>query len=160
MKKIFTFLALTISLYSHELKLYVEDNKNNTITVAGEFDTGEDAAGAMVRLESLINGSVLFQKRLPIESEIVVDIPKEPYKVVLDGGENHTLEKDGIAPLEGFDLNLTSKIKQTSSTKKVNSNEWDSLTIIFFSICASLFALTIYFSNKNTNKILRYLKEN
>ncbi|MBL3519879.1 hypothetical protein H0A43_05290, partial [Arcobacter lanthieri] len=52
MKKIFMLLALAFSLYSHELILIVEDNKDNTITVAGEFDTGDSVAGALVRLES------------------------------------------------------------------------------------------------------------
>ncbi|WP_418186432.1 hypothetical protein [Aliarcobacter lanthieri] len=157
-KKIFVLLTLTLSLCAHELLLFVEDNKDNTITVAGEFDTGDDAAGAMVRIESLISGDVLFQQRLPKESEITIDIPKEPYQVVLDGGSGHTLVKEGIAPLEGYSEELKAKSKQVTVPQNV-SHERDNVTIVFFTICIILFGLTIYFSNRNTNRILQQLKE-
>ncbi|MFW0697016.1 hypothetical protein ACN09X_11630 [Aliarcobacter butzleri] len=51
------------------------------------------------------------------------------------------------------------------TTKKLSvaqntNNEWDLITIVFFVLCLILFAMSIYFSNKNTNKILQQLKEN
>ena len=46
------------------------------------------------------------------------------------------------------------------STAQNANNEWDLLTIFFFVLCLILFGLAIYFSNKNTNKILEKLKEN
>ncbi|MCG3676323.1 hypothetical protein [Aliarcobacter butzleri] len=66
------------------------------------------------------------------------------------------------APLEGFKEELKSK---NDSTKKLSvaqnvNNEWDLITIVFFVLCLILFAMVIYFSNKNTNKILQQLKEN
>ena len=102
MKKILIFMFFSMSLFAHNLIMNVIDNKDNTITVVGEFSTGEDAAGAMIRLESLVNAEVLYKQRLPQESELTINIPKEPYQIVLDGGPGHTIVKEGIAPLEGF----------------------------------------------------------
>ena len=138
------------------------DNKNNTITIIGDEEHKQGLAGSLIKVESLISGEILFKDRLPKESKITIDIPKEPYQVVLDGGPGHTIVKEGIAPLEGFKEELKSKI---DSTKKLSvaqnaNNEWDLITIVFFVLCLILFAMAIYFSNKNTNKILQQLKEN
>lgn len=163
MKKIFIFLTicLSVSLYAHNLIVNVMDNGDNTITARGEFSTGEDAAGAMIRLESLISGNILFKQRLPQESELIINIPKEPYQIVLDGGPGHTIIKEGIAPIEGFNEELKEKVEDVSSklSKPENlNNDWDLITIFFFTLCLILFALSIYFSNKNTNKILEKIK--
>lgn len=161
MKKIFVFIFLSISLYAHNLIMNVMNNGDNTITVVGEFSTGEDAAGAMIRLESLVNGEVLYKERLPQESELTITIPKEPYQIVLDGGPGHTIVKDGIVPIEGFKEELKEKVNEVNSklsTAQNANNEWDLITIFFFSLCLILFGLAIYFSNKNTNKILEEIK--
>lgn len=161
MKKILIFVFFSMSLFAHNLIMNVIDNKDNTITVVGEFSTGEDAAGAMIRLESLVNAEVLYKQRLPQESELTINIPKEPYQIVLDGGPGHTIVKEGIAPLEGFKKEIKEKEVNTKlSTAQNANNEWDLITIFFFSLCLILFGLAIYFSNKNTNKILEKLKEN
>lgn len=161
MKKILIFMFFSMSLFAHNLIMNVIDNKDNTITVVGEFSTGEDAAGAMIRLESLVNAEVLYKQRLPQESELTINIPKEPYQIVLDGGPGHTIVKEGIAPLEGFKKEIKEKEVNTKlSTAQNANNEWDLLTIFFFVLCLILFGLAIYFSNKNTNKILEKLKEN
>lgn len=161
MKKILIFVFFSMSLFAHNLIMNVIDNKDNTITVVGEFSTGEDAAGAMIRLESLVNAEVLYKQRLPQESELTINIPKEPYQIVLDGGPGHTIVKEGIAPLEGFKKEIKEKEVNTKlSTAQNANNEWDLLTIFFFVLCLILFGLAIYFSNKNTNKILEKLKEN
>lgn len=156
-------MFFSMSLFAHNLIMNVIDNKDNTITVVGEFSTGEDAAGAMIRLESLVNAEVLYKQRLPQESELTINIPKEPYQIVLDGGPGHTIVKEGIAPLEGFKKEIKEKEKEVNtklSTAQNANNEWDLLTIFFFVLCLILFGLAIYFSNKNTNKILEKLKEN
>lgn len=162
MKKVFIFLSLVITLYAHNLVMNIIDNKDNTITIRGEFSTGEDAAGALIRLESLISGEVLYKERLPNESELTITIPKEPYQIVLDGGPGHTIVKDGIAPIDGFTEELKTKVDNTKKLSKAqnSTNDWDLLTIIFFTLCLILFVMAIYFSNKNTNKILEKLKEN
>lgn len=162
MKKILIFVFFSMSLFAHNLIMNVIDNKDNTITVVGEFSTGEDAAGAMIRLESLVNAEVLYKQRLPQESELTINIPKEPYQIVLDGGPGHTIVKEGIAPLEGFKKEIKEKEKEVNtklSTAQNANNEWDLLTIFFFVLCLILFGLAIYFSNKNTNRILEKLKE-
>ena len=156
-------MFFSMSLFAHNLIMNVIDNKDNTITVVGEFSTGEDAAGAMIRLESLVNAEVLYKQRLPQESELTINIPKEPYQIVLDGGPGHTIVKEGIAPLEGFKKEIKEKEKEVNtklSTAQNANNEWDLLTIFFFVLCLILFGLAIYFGNKNTNKILEKLKEN
>lgn len=156
-------MFFSMSLFAHNLIMNVIDNKDNTITVVGEFSTGEDAAGAMIRLESLVNAEILYKQRLPQESELTINIPKEPYQIVLDGGPGHTIVKEGIAPLEGFKKEIKEKEKEVNtklSTAQNANNEWDLLTIFFFVLCLILFGLAIYFSNKNTNKILEKLKEN
>lgn len=161
MKKILIFVFFSMSLFAHNLIMNVIDNKDNTITVVGEFSTGEDAAGAMIRLESLVNAEVLYKQRLPQESELTINIPKEPYQIVLDGGPGHTIVKEGIAPLEGFKKEIKEKEKEVNtklSTAQNANNEWDLLTIFFFVLCLILFGLAIYFSNKNTNKILEKIK--
>jgi hypothetical protein len=163
--KIFTvyiFLLLSLDLFSHEIFLNVLDNKDNTITVFGDTSTGEDTAGALIKLESLINAKILFKERLPESSKLIIPIPKEPYQIVLDAGpEEGIFVKGGIAPIEGFNKEFIEKINNNNSklskTKEVDEN-WDLLTIFFFTLCLILFGLAIYFSNKNTNKILNQLK--
>ncbi len=160
MKKIFILISFVMSMYAHNLIMNVMDNADNTITVVGEFSTGEDAAGALIRLESLLSGEILYKERLPQESELTVTIPKEPYQIVLDGGPGHTIVKKGVAPLEGFNQELKGKSINSKLSKPQESNNWNVITILFFTVCLILFALAIYFSNKNTNKILHQLKKN
>ncbi|WP_418186511.1 hypothetical protein [Aliarcobacter lanthieri] len=164
MKRVFLVLLLFCSsLFSHSLVMNLYDNNDNTITVIGEFSTGEEATGALVKVESLISGEILFQQRLPKESELTIDIPKEPYQVVLDGGEGHTIVKDGIAPKEGFSKQLSDKEKDVvvKITEKKVEKIWgiSSGTGVFFGICIVLFILAIYFGFYNTNRILREVRK-
>lgn len=157
-KFLFIFLFLTLNLYSHTLLLNVYDNEDNTITIMGGFNTGDSATGAMVRLESLVSGDILYKKRLPDESEVTVNIPKEEYQVVLDGGPGHILVEKGIAPINGFEI----KAKNTEKNKVTqaeNKKETLSSTLIFLlSIGFILIILTLYFSFRNTNKLIEELK--
>ncbi|RXJ88595.1 hypothetical protein CRV01_12070 [Arcobacter sp. CECT 8983] len=158
MKSILVFLLLSISLNAHTLLMDVIDNEDNTITVVGAFSTGEKTVGALVKLESLVSGEVLFQKRLPEESELTIEIPKEQYQVVLDGGPGHTVVKEGFAPLEGF----AKKASMETSSKKLSQNQQGTIVntsvIVLFSIAFILLALTLYFSARNTKMLTAQIK--
>lgn len=170
MKQILIILSLLFTTsHAHILLINVFDNEDNTITVEGIYNTGDLATGAMVRFESLVTGEILFKQRLPIESELTIKVPTEPYQIVLDGGPGHILIKEGIAPLEGFSNeskdNKTKEkvskinIRNTLSIAQNNTGEWNNTIIYLFSICLILFGLAIYFSFKNTNKILKEIKQ-
>ncbi len=158
-KLILVFLLISLNLSAHTLLMDVIDNEDNTITVVGAFSTGEKTVGALVKLESLISGEVLYQKRLPDESELTIEIPKEQYQVVLDGGPGHTVVKEGFAPLEGF----TKKTSTETSSKKLSQNQHGALintsVIVLFSIAFVLLALTLYFSARNTKILTAQLKK-
>ncbi|RXJ60356.1 hypothetical protein CRV04_04775 [Candidatus Marinarcus aquaticus] len=163
MKKLIalTALLLSITLYAHTLLMNVMDNEDGTIVVMGQFSTGENAQGALVRLESLITGEILFKQRLPQESEITIEIPKEPYQIVLDGGPGHTIIKEGIEPVGGFSVkadkkDVSAKLSQAESV----TNEWSMPMIVFGTLTMILIGFTLYFSMKNTQKILQMVKEN
>lgn len=152
---------LTSFVYSHTLLLNVFDNEDNTITVEGVFSTGETAPGAQIRLESLSSGEILYKKRLPEESELIIDIPKESYKVILNGGPGHQIIKDGISPKEGFQkLSISKNINVTSSNPSNNKEGISEGEIILFSILIALLLLiiTIFISIKNTNRLIYELK--
>lgn len=161
MKKILIFIYLiTLNLQAHSLLMNVIDNEDDTITVVGEFSTGELAVGALVRLEALNSGEILYKKRLPDSSELTFDIPKEPYQVVLDGGPGHQIVKDGIAPLDGFNMQVSkSETKKELSKPRSFTKEWSLAYIVLISLTLILIALSVYFSKRNTDKILRAIKE-
>jgi len=155
--KILGVLSLLVSfLEAHTLMMNIANNGDGTITVVGEFSTGELAAGAMVRLESLVSGSTLFKQRLGVEGELAIPIPKEPYQVVLDGGPGHVIVKEGIAPAEGFSIQVSEAGKSTKKLSEAQSStgEWSLPTMILFSLAMALMGLTLYFSARNTKKLL------
>lgn len=158
-KSILVLLLLSLNLNAHTLIMDIIDNEDNTITVVGAFSTGEKTVGALVKFESLITGEILYQKRLPKESELTINIPKEQYQVVLDGGPGHTVVKEGFAPLEGF----TKKTDKTQISKKLSQNQHGALintsVIVLFSIAFVLLGLTLYFSAKNTKMLTSQLKK-
>ena len=158
-KSILFFLLLSLNSSAHTLLMDIIDNEDNTITVVGAFSTGEKTVGALVKLESLVSGEVLYQQRLPQESELTINIPKEQYQVVLDGGPGHTVVKEGFAPLEGF----TKKSSKEDSNKKLSQNQQGLLVntslITLFSIAFILLALTLYFSARNTKMLITQLKK-
>lgn len=159
LRYIFLALFLTVNLSAHTLLMNVFNNDDNTITVIGEFSNGQKAAGAMIRLESLATGEILFKKRLPDESEITIDIPKEEYQVVLDGGPGHQIVKDGIAPLEGFSIKASKEAKKKLSQPRQRSNELGMPLIILLSLGFLFIALALYFSAKNTKTLMAQLKK-
>lgn len=156
-----TALLLNMTLYAHTLLMNVMDNEDGTIVVMGQFSTGENAQGALVRLESLVTGEILFKERLPMESELNIAIPQEPYQIVLDGGPGHTIIKEGIEPAGGFSVkadkkDVSAKLSQAESV----TNEWSIPMIVFATLTMILIGFTLYFSMQNTQKILHMIKEN
>ncbi len=145
-------------IYAHSLLLNVFDNQDNTITVEGVFNTGELASGAQIRLESLISDKILYKKRLPDEGELIIQIPKEPYNIVMNGGAGHQIVKKGIAPIEGFKKELNNKIK--TQVSKPNKQKDSSSKIILIAVVTAILLLfiTIFISIRNTNKLMRELK--
>lgn len=162
--KIGILLLTPLYVFAHSLVLYVDDNKDGTITIAGEFNTGESAAGALVKLEALHSGEILFQQRLT-DDEIIVDIPKIPYKIVLDGGgADHQEEKIGIPPPNGFDK-VEEKVVKTEAKKEQKPNrsllQISSSPAVTISIVLAFILLfaTMLVSIRNTNKILKKLED-
>lgn len=152
-KKVLIFLLVLTSLFAHKIVLNVIDNEDNTITIIGGYDTGQSAANALVRLESISSGKVLYEKRLSDESEMRVKIPNEPYKIVLDGGAGHTQIKEGIAPKGGF------KTKKAKNTKHKTQNQQLNIAYIITLLVAIVFMiLTMFFSYKNTQKLINLQK--
>ena len=162
MKKILTTICLFMltNLSAHTLIMNLLDNEDDTLTIVGQFSTGQNAVDAMVRVEALNTGTLLFQKRLPDEGEVTIPIPLEPYQVVLDGGPGHQLVQDGIPPIKGF---KESKINNKTETKELSKaknsrNTWSLAYIVLISFTLLLLILTIYYSKRNTDKILRSIE--
>ena len=152
--KFFILLIIPINLFAHSLILNLIDNEDGTITIAGEFSTGESASGALVKIVASQTKETILEKRLDDESEITVKIPSIKYDVILDGGPNHTAKKPGIEPPEGF--------KETKKEKKVQEEKNTQISLsykVLFTIAFLLFALTILISIYNTNKILKESKK-
>lgn len=163
-KKLMSFILVCLLpsfLMSHTLILNLDDNDDGTILIEGVFNTGQLAPGAEVRVESLVTGKILFKKRLPAESEVTIDIPKEPYQVVLDGGPGHQIVKDGIEPRGGFSEELNKKNQEVKvSQSRSSMQELPIEMIISVAVAFILLFLTIFISIKNTNKIIEQLKRN
>lgn len=144
------FISFT-SVFAHKLILSIVDNDDDTLTVIGGYDTGQSAANANIKVESLNSGKILFEKRLPDESELIVKIPDEPYQIVLDGGPGHQDIKKGIPPKGGFKVKLDEAKKQQPAS---NAKGLNLPYIITLSIALLLMILTMYFSYRNTRKLL------
>lgn len=155
----FIFLiSLQKAIFAHTLLLNVFDNEDNTITVEGIFNTGELATGAQIRLESLHNGMLLYKNRLPDESELTIQIPKEAYQIVLDGGPGHQIVQTGPSPKGGF-------IKQNKQNKEVKLSKpregqrpWSLALVVSIALAFTILFITILVSIKNTNLLIKQLK--
>lgn len=158
-KKNYIFLIWLIfqsSLFSHSLLLNVFDNEDDTITVEALFSTGEPALGAQIRLESIIDGKVIYKERFSNKSELTIGIPKQPYNIILDGGPSHKVIKEGIPPLKGFFKEDLKSVANSKRTKETSANSISKMNIILISILSSLFLLflTIFICARNTNRLI------
>lgn len=165
MKRVFFGLLLFCSsLLSHDLELDIVDNGDNTILIKADLDGV--AVGAVLQLESLITGEVLYKNRFPKDGKLLVDIPKEPYLIVGKETENedHGTIVKGIEPKEGFSKYLNSKADEV--LEKITQREIHKIwgftgsTGLFFASCIILLILAIYFGIRNTNRILREVSKN
>ena len=155
------FLTTTLAS-AHSLLLSILDNEDGTITVEGMFSTGESAEGAKILIESLQTGRILFEQRLPEESELTINIPEEPYQIVLDGGPGHTTIKPGIAPPGGFAEEILARQapqSQVANASAALANPWPFISRgAAFGIAFILFGLTLYFCHRNTRKLMAAMK--
>lgn len=154
---ILTFIILPINIYAHSLLLNVFDNDDGTITISGAFNTGESAQGALLKLESINTGEILFQKRLPDEGELTINIPKIAYQIVLDGGPGHKVVKQGIAPQDGF---IKEEVKKEKKKRSKTDMQISSSKAVTYSIVLAFILLfaTMFVSIRNTNKILKEIR--
>jgi hypothetical protein len=162
--KIIFLILVPIYLFGHELIMNITDNKNDTVTVNGKFNTGEDITGALLQLKSTISNEVLFEKRFLSNNEITFDIPKIPYQIILiDESDGDEIVKAGIPPKEGF--KDTEKIKPKENPNKEqrpsrNMMQISSSMAVTVSIILAFILLlaTIIVSIKNTNKLINELQ--
>lgn len=152
-------LFLPVFMTAHILLLNVFDNEDNTISVEGVFNTGELAVGALIRIEALNTGEILYKKRLPEEGELSIKIPSQAYQVVLDGGPGHQVVQKGIAPKEGFIEALITKKEIKLSRSRTSNKPWTKPVVVSLFIAFLLILLTIFVSIRNTNQLLKVLKE-
>lgn len=153
--KIIILILLAINLYAHELDITIKDNKDNTMTIIALFNTGESAAGVLLRLEDKKTKEVLYEKRLPTDNKLTVDIPKFAYLIILDEGDNDLTIKEGIPPKEGFQEQK--KVKKQKSRLDTQLSTSKAITVSIFIAFLLLFA-TIFVSMKNTNKLIKELQ--
>jgi hypothetical protein len=146
--------------FAHSLILGAYGNDDDTITVEGKYDTGATAQGAQVRLESLNTGTVLFKQRLPLESELTVKIPDEPYRIVLDGGPGHVAVKKGIAPSNGFSVQPNPPRQKAQNTNGQGKPGLSPAYLATLGIVFCFLFLTLFICRRNTNKIIRTIQDN
>jgi hypothetical protein len=71
--------------------------------VVGMFSTGKSTEGAKLKIISLATSKILHEDRIPAAGSLTMSIPAEAYKLILDSGPGHVLEKVGdIEPVGGF----------------------------------------------------------
>lgn len=98
-----TFFLIPSFLYAHSPVLQISDNEDGTMEVFGGFSTGQSAAGAKLVIKSAINSKVIYESRVPKSGYLTINVPTEPYTVLLDSGPGHRIEKNGdIHPDNGF----------------------------------------------------------
>ncbi len=123
MLKVFiTTIILQVSLLSHSLVFDAIDNEDGTMEIMGMFSTGVSAEGATLKVISLATNKIIYEKRIPASGSLMVNIPKEPYKLLLDSGPGHRIEKNGfIEPIGGFTKVMAKKINYAFYTTLILS---------------------------------------
>lgn len=163
--KIALIFLTPIYLFAHELVLNLYDNKDGTMQIEGKFNTGESAAGILVKIDTLHSNETIFQQRLT-EDKLIIDIPKIAYKVILlDEEDGDFIEKLGIPPLQGFEKVEIKKESKQEDKKQETPNRMgmklSSSTAVNISIILGFILLfaTIFISIKNTNRILKEIQK-
>jgi len=160
--KTILLVVLPINIYAHSLLLNIVNNNNNTITVEGIFNTGESASGALIKLESIETKETLYKKRLPDISQLTINIPKEPYLVILDGGEGHQVSEQGVPPKEGFlkeNKDKKTELEKDKSRKKNIQLSSSNAVIVSIVLAFVLLFATILINIRNTNRLLKEMKK-
>lgn len=110
-KNFIIVILLKLSLFSHTMVFNAIDNEDGTMEVIGMFSNGQSSEGANFKIISLATSKVIYEKRIPESGSLMVDIPKEAYKLILDSGPGHQIEQNGdIKPLGGFQTIKTTNI--------------------------------------------------
>lgn len=104
MLKIFIItIILQFSINAHTLVFNAIDNEDGTMEVVGMFSTGRSTEGAKLKIVSLATTKILYEERIPANGSLTMKIPTEAYKLILDSGPGHVLERVGdIEPEKGF----------------------------------------------------------
>lgn len=116
-----------------------------------------------MKILALHSGEVLYQQRL-VDEGLLVQIPKIPYKIVLDDGDKHSAESLGIAPIGGFEeidkKTLENKKEKKESKSRSLIKVSDSMAVNVSIILAFILILaSIMVSIINTRKILKKMEE-
>ncbi|ADG92215.1 conserved hypothetical protein [Arcobacter nitrofigilis DSM 7299] len=152
--KIITLILLGLNLYAHELDIKVKDNNDNTMTITALFNTGESAAGVLLKLEDKLTKEILYEQRIPSNNKLVIDIPKIAYLIVLDEGDDDITIKEGIPPKEGFQEQNSKKKEKKRTDAQFSTSKAITISI---AIAFLLLFATIFISIRNTNKLMKML---
>jgi len=88
------FLAAPAAL-AHTAFLLLELEDSGGLRAEVGFSDGSTGAGLTLEVLSIETGQVLSEYTIPEDGIVTLDVPAEPYEVVLDAGEGHRLAKDG-----------------------------------------------------------------
>ncbi|PIE70046.1 MAG: hypothetical protein CSA22_09930 [Deltaproteobacteria bacterium] len=97
--------SMAMTALAHTPFLILMDNEDGTLTIEAGFSTGAGAEGVTCSVKTLKDGNIVLSQRFPASSSITIQIPKEPYQVIFDGGPGHKVVKKGPEPPGGFTVN-------------------------------------------------------
>ena len=121
-KTLITLFILPVTIFAHSLIFDAFNNEDGTMEITAMFSTGASAQGATVKIISLATLETIHKKRVGKTGTIIVNIPKEAYKLILDSGPGHKVEKIGtIQPIGGFTIVSQKKINYALYTTLVLS---------------------------------------
>jgi len=128
-----SLLILPVSIFAHTLIFDTFDNEDGTMEITAMFSTGNSAEGAMVKIVSQASLEIIYEKRVDQSGIFVIDIPKEPYNLILDSGPGHVIEKAGtIKPQGGFTIVKEKKIDYAFYTTLILSLLFSILAVILY----------------------------
>lgn len=106
MRKLFAIVFLCAMLtvpsvaFAHSAMCSCMDNGDETVTCEGGFSDGSSAAGVVCRVVDKATGETITYGRMNEDGEYTFTKPSVPYKVIMDGGEGHTVEIDDDSIIE------------------------------------------------------------